>query len=97
LATDGAVLYGPELTDDDAVQRRLRGKDIVVRGPDKAENLKRAKEIETRVGGPTGRWFREEAHRREGPSALPHLHQETRVPTGHTFYEVDKRKARKKR
>jgi hypothetical protein len=34
-------------------------------------------------------------HKRAGPMALPHFHQQNRSPDGHTFYETDKRKAKK--
>jgi hypothetical protein len=35
-------------------------------------------------------------HQRSGPMALPHFHQKSRTPDGHTFYETDKRKTKKK-
>jgi hypothetical protein len=93
LATDGAVMWAAELTDDEAVQRRLLGLDVVVRGPDKAANVKKAKKIEGRIG----RWEADKPHEKEGPLALPHLHQESRSPDGHCFYETARRQARKKR
>lgn len=93
-ATDGsgAVLWSSLLTEAEAEQRRRRGGDIVVRGDDKDANRKKAKEIEERLG-PV---FRENPHARAGRLALPHFHQASRSPAGHSFYEVDSRKARKR-
>src|SRR5437773_5031860 len=45
----GEVLYGAEITEQDAVQRRKQGLDIVVHGPDQEANKKLALRIETAV------------------------------------------------
>ncbi len=96
---NGAVYYyGPELSVEEAVAHRKSGGNIVVRGGDKKENLRKAQEIEDAVGP----WQRDQPHKNSaGAAALPHFHQHpdaegNRVPPGHTFYEVNKSKARKK-
>jgi hypothetical protein len=66
----------------------------VARGRDKAANKQKAKDIESAVGVPV---IRENPHARAGPLALPHYHQQSRIPDGHSFYEVDKVKARKRK
>src|SRR5437868_13238551 len=86
----GAVQYGVELTLAQAVSRRKAGLDIVVVGADKLANRKLAQEVEAAVG----RYVFHLPHDR--PEALPHFQQRTPPPEGHTFYEVDHRKARKK-
>lgn len=93
----GAVYWiAPEMTVVQAVLMRRAGKDVVVCGDDKRENLRIAQEIETSVGT----WSRDKPHKNvAGQLALPHFHQMTvdtsgnRFPPGHTFYEVDKSKA----
>jgi hypothetical protein len=96
---NGAVYYfGSELTVEEAVAHRRSGGNVVVRGNDKKENLRKAQEIEDAVGP----WQRDPPHKNSaGNAALPHFHQKpdaagNRVPPGHTFYEVDKSKAKKK-
>jgi hypothetical protein len=93
-ATDGsgAVEWWDDLDDRQAVARRRSGLDIVVRGEDKRENSAKAKAIEAAVGF----WKCHAPHAREGPFALPHYQQDRPRPEGHSFYEVDNRKARKK-
>jgi hypothetical protein len=89
----GAVLRGAQLDAAAAVARRRAGLDVVVCGPDGDANRRLAYQIESAVGPPT----RPQApHTRAGPMALPHLHQLSRVPDGHTFYETNRRKAKKK-
>lgn len=90
----GAVLYGPELTREQAVGRREKGLDIVVRGLDTKSNRIFARGIEAEVGHPTPPQAPE---KNAGPLALPHFHQDSREPEGHSFYETDKRKARKRK
>ena len=77
-----------------AVARRQAGLDVVVCGEDIQLNRDLARAIESAVG-PTTR--PQKPHKRAGPLALPHFHQQSRVPDGHAFYETDnpKRKARK--
>ena len=90
----GAVEGGPALTVAEAVQRRKDGSDIVVRGPNQGKNRQRAQEIETAVGTPI---THDVPHARAGPLALPHFHQVSRDPDGHSFYELGNRKAKRKR
>src|SRR5215207_4536200 len=87
----GVVEWGEELSVADALQRRLQGLDIVVRGPDGKENRRLAREIEEAIGPAVF----DLPHARAGPHALPHYNQVTRSPGGHSFYDVGKRKARK--
>jgi hypothetical protein len=91
----GAVWFGPELTFDQAVARRLAGLDVVVRGDDTDANRRMAFQVESVVGPPTRP---QKPHNRAGPSALPHYHQLSRNPDGHIFYETDNpaRKARRR-
>lgn len=97
-STNGVVYYyGDELTVEQAIVHRNSGGNVVVRGGDKKENLRKAQEIEDRVGP----WERDPPHKNSaGAVALPHFHQKpdaagNRVPAGHAFYEVDKSKAKK--
>lgn len=90
----GAVEWGPELTPEEAIRRRKAGLDIVVRGPNQGKNRQRAREIETAVGVPI---TEDSPHARAGPLALPHFHQVSRDPQGHSFYELGNRKAKRKR
>jgi hypothetical protein len=91
----GAVEWGAELTMDQAVNRRRSGEDVVVRGDDEIANRRLARAIEAAVGPATKP---QPPHTyAAGPHALPHLHQRSRVPAGHTFYETRNRKARRKR
>ncbi len=77
-----------------AVARRQAELDVVVRGDDTDANRRLAERIEAAVG-PTP--LRQTPHRRAGPAALPHSQQEVQPPEGHSFYETEHRKARKKR
>ncbi len=91
----GGVLYGKQLSKTEAIARRKSGEDIVVRGADSKANKALAREMEAAVGPPSRPQF---PHTRTaGPRALPHFHQQARVPKGHSFYETDKRKARRSR
>jgi hypothetical protein len=87
----GAVLDGPEIEFDAAVARRKTGEDVVVRGKDQKANRQLANRIESAVGPAE----RQDPHKRAGPLALPHYQQTDSPPIGHSFYETDKRKARK--
>jgi hypothetical protein len=89
----GAVLRGAELELAAAVARRQAGLDVVVCGPNTDANRRLAYRVESAVGPPT---WPQTPHRRAGPLALPHYHQLSRSPDGHTFYETDRRKSRKR-
>jgi len=57
-------------------------------------NRKLAGKIEGLVGPPSKAQF---PHKQSaGSRALPHFHQRSRSPEGHSFYETDKLKARRK-
>ena len=94
-ATDGsgAVEWSGLLTLAEAIDRRKNGLDIVVRGPDKRANRRLAYTVEAGVGPPSPPQFPHTAT--AGPHALPHFHQASRTPIGHSFYEVNNLKARK--
>src|SRR6266851_3224648 len=90
----GAVEWGSELSREEAISHRRQEVDIVVRGDDESAIRKLAKEVEETVG-PASR--PQPPHTSTaGPSALPHFHQRSRSPAGHSFYETTKRKARKR-
>lgn len=89
----GVVWYGAELDFDAAVARRQAGQDVVVRGSDQIANKRLAYQIEAAVG-PASR--PQPPEKSAGPFALPHLHQASRHPVGHLFYELNRIKARKK-
>lgn len=95
---NGVVFYyGLEMIVVEAIAHRKSGGNVVIRGNDKKENLRLAQEIEDGVGA----WVRDQPHKNTaGEAALPHFHQKPdaegkRIPPGHTFYEVDRSKARK--
>ena len=88
----GIVDYGGEIDLAAAVARRQAGDDVVVRGDDVNANRRLAEAIETAVGP----CKRSDPHHLAGPRALPHYQPHPRPPTGHTFYETPRRKARKK-
>src|SRR5205814_1152102 len=90
----GAVEYGAEIDFATAVARRTSRADIVVRGDDLVANRDLAKQIEARVGPVTRPQL---PHANAGPLALPHFHQVSRIPSGHSFYETSRVKARKKK
>ena len=80
----GAVQWGRELTEAEAADRRRHGLNVVVRGPNSRANRATARRIEAAVGPAV----EDPAHKgHAGPSALPHFHQVSRSPRGHTFYE----------
>lgn len=87
----GEVLWGNEISLAEAVARRRAGKDVVVRGENPKLNSRVAEQIEAAVG----RYIRCPFHAGAGPRSLPHYHQASRVPDGHSFYEAKTRKARK--
>lgn len=91
----GIIIRGNEIDLATAIARRQSGQDVVVCGNDLRANRTLARLIEQGVGPPTRP---QEPHKKAGPFALPHFHQESRDPAGHTFYETDnlQKKARKK-
>src|SRR5437773_2654168 len=87
-----AVEWGTQLSFDDAVARRQHGLDVVVRGENERANRRLAASIENAVGPATEP---QQPHiQSAGPAALPHFQQRTHSPSGHTFYETKRRKAR---
>jgi hypothetical protein len=90
----GAIEYGDEIDEPTAVARRKNGQDIVVRGDDTRINRSLTYKIEAQVGPASKPQFPHTS--RAGLMALPHFHQQSRSPMGHSFYETEKRKARKK-
>ncbi len=90
----GAVEWGSAMGVEAAAQRRRAGLDIVVRGDSLNANRALAREIEAMVGPPSRPQFPHSTS--AGAQALPHFHQQSRSPTGHSFYETERRKARKK-
>jgi len=89
----GAVEHGAEIDLASAVARRQAGSDVVVRGADLRANRALARSIE----GAVGPCVRSDPHDKAGPAALPHFQPSQRPPEGHTFYETENRKARRKR
>jgi hypothetical protein len=89
----GAVQYGVEIDFATALARRQAGSDVVVRGNDLRANRSLAQAIESAVGP----YCREDPHDQAGLQALPHFQPEPRPPEGHTFYETQRLKARRKR
>jgi hypothetical protein len=89
----GAVLRGSALDLATAVARRRTGADVVICGPDMDANRRQAYQLEFAVGPVTKP---QSPHTRAGPMALPHFHQRSRSPEGHTFYETPKRKTKRK-
>ncbi len=88
----GAVDYGKEISEAEAIARRQAGLDIVVRGIDRAANRHLAGKIEDAVGDAIPHF----PHRTAGMYALPHWQQKSQSPGGHSFYETNNLKARKK-
>jgi hypothetical protein len=86
------VFKGAEIDQATAVARRAAGLDIVVCGDDINTNRSLAQAIEAAVGP----YQRGAPHlSTAGPNALPHYQQSQPPPVGHSFYETDRRKARK--
>jgi hypothetical protein len=90
LESDGGVRKIRRITQDEAIQLRKLGSDVVVCGIDLAANRKLAGSIEQQANG---KWRRCSPHDRAGPKALPHFQPDFRGPAGHTFYETQHRKA----
>jgi hypothetical protein len=90
FGSQGAVVKGTQITQQQAEDLRKRGKDVVVCGSDHKANVTLAKQIEINANG-TAKLCG--PHSNAGPKSLPHCHPNSRNPAGHTFYETDKRKA----
>jgi hypothetical protein len=88
----GWVDVGNVLTIAEATRRRAAALDVVVCGDDHMANRRLAVQVEGAVG-PVSR--AQLPHKGAGPHALPHYHQASRVPSGHTFYETANLKARR--
>lgn len=91
LGSTGEVRRGRVLDEGNAILERKVGRDVVVCGDDLAMNRATAERIETAANGVSKRC---PPHVNAGPNALPHYQPKSRPPTGHTFYETDKRKAK---
>jgi hypothetical protein len=89
----GAVIKEAEIDEAAALGRRQAGENIVVCGDSLSANRGLARAIEAALGP----YERQDPHDElAGPLALPHFQQQDRSRKGHTFYETDNRKARKK-
>ena len=91
LGSTGEVRRGRVLDEGEAIVERKAGRDVVICGDDLATNRATAERIETLANGMSKRC---PPHVNAGPNALPHYQPKSRPPTGHTFYETDKRKAK---
>lgn len=91
LGGSGEVRRGQVLSETEAILERKGGRNVVVCGNDLATNRATADRIETSANGVSKRC---PPHVNAGPNALPHFQPKSRPPTGHTFYETDKRKAK---
>ena len=85
----GKVIRGQEISEDEAVEEREAGRDIVVCDGTVRENRR----VAARIEGAVGPYIRQDPHKNAGPYALPHFQQETPPPEGHSFYETDNLKA----
>jgi hypothetical protein len=87
------VLCGAEIDVVAAIARRHGGLDVVACGAD----LKASRALAASIESAVGLCQRGVPHTRyAGPLALPHFQQVTPPPAGHTFYETENRKAKKK-
>lgn len=91
LGSTGEIRRGRVLEEAEAIMERKKGRDVVVCSDDLATNRSTAERIETAANGLSKRC---PPHVNAGPNALPHYQPKSRPPTGHTFYETDKRKAK---
>jgi hypothetical protein len=89
-SANGAVVKTQAIDQAKAVVLRKAGLDVVVCGPDIAENRRLAALIERNANGSAKRC---PPHGNEGPHALPHFQPDPRPPEGHTFYETPNRQA----
>ena len=91
---DGAVERSQKpISEDDAIERLVREKDIVVCGKSRRSNRNKARDLmEKAYGG-----FEEDPHH-AGRMALPHFHPPDRTPDGiHAFFEEPPRHAKKRK
>lgn len=91
---DGAVeWWDPPISDANAIARLQAGEDIVVRGPDRKLNKKKAEELMNAAYGGS-----EEDAPHRGRMALPHFHPPNQIPEGiHAFFEALPRHAKKRK
>lgn len=90
LGPRGAVHKGAVISENEAVDERRKGVDVVVCGSDYKANRTLAQRIEQTANG---KYKRCPPHANAGPRALPHYQPDPRPPEGHTFYETANRKA----
>lgn len=90
LYSDGTVVKGTELIEQQSVLERQAGRDVVVCGDDADANSELAKRIENAANGDYVR------HGKHRPLGLNHYQPLSRPPAGHTFYETKGSKARKR-
>lgn len=91
LGSQGRVIRGTQITEEQAVAERKAGRDIVVCGLDGKANRRLAQRIENGVGPNV----HADPHLSAGRYALPHYQPNPCPPDGHSFHETDKRKAAK--
>ena len=93
FGTGGDVVRGDQISEGEAVQERQAGNDVVVCGPNLADNYDLAEKIESTANGNCKPC---PPHVAMGPGALPHFQPDPRgTVMGHTFYETVKRRAKK--
>lgn len=91
LGSGGDVNRGPEIDEDQAIDERKAGRDVVVCGPILKDNRERAKKIERTANG---NYKLCPPHAHAGSGTLPHCQPDPRGPQGHCFYETGHRKAK---
>lgn len=95
LGTGGDVIRGEELTEHEAIDERIAGRDIVVCGQNTVDNRDLAQKVEKCAHG---KCIHCAPHAMMGPGALPHYHPDPRSKAaGHGFYETSKMKSKKQK
>ncbi len=92
LGSYGAVCRHLPIDLQTAIEERKAGRDVVVCGDSRKANDKLAKHIEQTANGRSKQC---PPHPSAGRHALPHYQPLDRPPAGHTFYETDRRKAKR--
>jgi hypothetical protein len=92
LRSDGSVVKGAEISEEEAIVHRRSGGEVVVCGSNADANSDLAKKIEQ---GASGTYVR---HGKHHPMGLNHYQPQPRPEgaTGHTFYETKNSKARRR-